>query len=232
MRGASSRRRRRHGTEATPRDVDRGRAARDVLPVGRGLLAGWFGGTTQTGQCVTPERATGVAAVHACVQFMAETISTLPLRPYRRLPDGDRMVHTEHPLYRVLHDQANRVQTAQELREMLVAAVALYGDADDYAIKVIDSSGAVREDAIPMHPAGGSRPSGAVDRTAALRVDARRTAADVSLKTRSCMSATAPATGSSGSRRSRSPGRRSGSRSRSKSTRGRFIRTGSRPARF
>jgi HK97 family phage portal protein len=110
---------------------------------------GWFTGTTQSGQCVTPERAVGVAAVHACTQFLAETISTLPLGVYRRLPGGDREIDTEHPLYPVLHDRANRVQTAQELREMLVASVALQGNA--YAMKVLGNDGAVQE-LVPMHP--------------------------------------------------------------------------------
>lgn len=50
------------------------------------------------GQLVTPERATGLAAVHACVQLIAETVASLPLAPYRRTKGGGREPDTTHPL--------------------------------------------------------------------------------------------------------------------------------------
>lgn len=107
------------------------------------------GGMTSSGQAVTPERATGVAAVHACVQLIAESIATLPLAPYRRLEDGDRMIDKDHSLYRVLSVQANQVQTATEFREQLLASVLLTGNG--YAQKVYDTRGALRE-LVPLHP--------------------------------------------------------------------------------
>lgn len=113
-------------------------------------LAEALGGRLATsGQAVTPERATGIAAVHACVQLIAESIATLPLAPYRRLEDGDRIVDRDHPLYRVLGVQANAVQTAVEFREQLLASVLLTGNG--YALKVIDGRGSVRE-LVPLHP--------------------------------------------------------------------------------
>lgn len=107
------------------------------------------GPRTSSNQWVTPERATGVAAVHACVQLIAETIATLPLAPYRRLDDGDRVVDRDHPLYRVLAIQPNQVQTAAEFREQLLASVLLTGNG--YAQKVYDGLGTIRE-LIPLHP--------------------------------------------------------------------------------
>jgi HK97 family phage portal protein len=122
----------------------RSRSSRDPY------LSELFGGAlSQAGQSVTPERATGVAAVHACVQLIAETVASLPLAPYRRLDNGDRQTDSAHPLYRVLHDRANAVQTAFEFREQLLASVLLTGNG--YALKEIDGRGDVRS-LVPLHP--------------------------------------------------------------------------------
>ncbi len=101
------------------------------------------------GQWVTPETAVGCAAVHACVQLIAETVASLPLAPYRRTEDGGRLVDTMQPLYRVLHDQANQVQTAMEHREQLIASCLLTGNG--FSLKVLDGRGAVTQ-LLPLHP--------------------------------------------------------------------------------
>jgi len=101
------------------------------------------------GQWVTPETATGVPAVHACVQLIAETVATLPLAPYRRTEDGGRQIDTNHPLHHLLHDQANQVQTAMEFREQFVASCLLTGNG--YALKDLDGRGAVTQ-LLPVHP--------------------------------------------------------------------------------
>lgn len=93
------------------------------------------------GSSISPESATGIAAVHACVQLIAESVASLPLAPYRRLDDGGKLPDTAHPLYSVLHDQANKVQTAMEFREQLIASVLLTGNG--YAKKIINGRGAV-----------------------------------------------------------------------------------------
>ena len=102
-----------------------------------------------TGQWVSEDTATGVPAVHACVQLIAESVASLPLAPYKRQPDGSKITDAAHPLYDVLHDRANRVQTAFEFREQFVASCLLTGNA--YALKVMDPRGAIRE-LIPIHP--------------------------------------------------------------------------------
>lgn len=105
-------------------------------------LAEHFGmRANSAGQFVSEDRATGIAAVHACVQLIAETIASLPLAPYRRTDAGGKTVDTQHPLYNVLHHQANSVLTAFELREMLVASCLLTGNG--FALKDIDGRGAV-----------------------------------------------------------------------------------------
>mgnify|MGYP000067039158 CR=1 FL=1 len=105
---------------------------------------------SSTGQFVNADNAVGIAAVHACVQLIAETVASLPLSPYIRLPDGSKELDHGHPLFNVLHNQANRIQTAFEFREQLVASCLLTGNA--YAIKIINSRGEIKE-LIPVHPA-------------------------------------------------------------------------------
>jgi HK97 family phage portal protein len=113
-------------------------------------LAEMFGvRETTTGQIVTPETATGIPAVHACVQLIAESIASLPLTPYRRLDDGSKIPDTSHHLYNVLHVQANQIQTAFEFREQLIASCLLTGNG--YARKIIDNHGQVIE-LLPLHP--------------------------------------------------------------------------------
>lgn len=91
---------------------------------------------------VTPATAQGVSAVYACVQAVAETVASLPLVLHRRL-EGDRERATDHPLYRVLHDQFNPELTALEGREYLMACVLLKGNG--YARVVRGWDGQVRE---------------------------------------------------------------------------------------
>lgn len=82
----------------------------------------------------------GVSAVYACVSAIAETVASLPLILFKR--DGeDRTRASEHPLYRVLHDQANEHQTALEFRELMQANVLLRGNA--YARIEFDGAGQV-----------------------------------------------------------------------------------------
>ena len=97
---------------------------------------------------VNANTAQGVSAVYACVGAISETVASLPLILFRR--DGeDRQRATDHPLYRVLHDQSNEQQTALEFREWMMAAVLLRGNA--YAKIIRGNDGQVRE-LLPMAP--------------------------------------------------------------------------------
>jgi HK97 family phage portal protein len=97
---------------------------------------------------VTPSSAQSVSAVYACVSAISETVASLPLIVYRRNGE-DRERASDHPLYRVLHDQANPEQTALEFRELMQANVLLCGNA--YARIVRGTDGQVRE-LHPLHP--------------------------------------------------------------------------------
>lgn len=98
---------------------------------------------------VTPTTAQSVSAVYACVQAIAETTASLPLILYRRGEDGDRERATDHPLYRVLHDQFNPEMTALEGREYLQASVLLKGNGFAKIVRGYD--GQVRE-LWPLNP--------------------------------------------------------------------------------
>ena len=97
---------------------------------------------------VTPATAQGVSAVYACVQAISETTASLPLILFKRNGD-DRERATDHPLYRVLHDQANPEQTALEAREYMQACVLLRGNAFARIVRGYD--GQVRE-LWPLNP--------------------------------------------------------------------------------
>ena len=97
---------------------------------------------------VNPATAQSISAVYACTQSISETVASLPLILYRRNGD-DRVRATDHPLYRVLHEQANEQQTALEFREWMQACVLLRGNA--YARIVTGWDGQVRQ-LLPISP--------------------------------------------------------------------------------
>lgn len=72
--------------------------------------------TSKSGQVVTLETALRVSTVFACVRVIADGLAQVPLKLYH---EDTRTVAREHPLYPVLHDQANDWQTSYEFRETL-----------------------------------------------------------------------------------------------------------------
>jgi HK97 family phage portal protein len=98
---------------------------------------------------VNPTTAQSVSAVYACVNAISETTASLPLILFRRKGNDDRERATDHPLYSVLHDQANENQTALEFREYAQACVLLRGNA--YARIIRGYDGQVRE-LLPLRP--------------------------------------------------------------------------------
>lgn len=108
----------------------------------------WSNFASLTGGPVNPASAQGVSAVYACVSAISETVASLPLILYKRDGEG-RSPAPDHPLYRVLHDQANENQTALEFREWMQAAVLLRGNA--FARIMRGNDGQVRE-LLPLSP--------------------------------------------------------------------------------
>jgi len=90
---------------------------------------------------VNATTAQSVSAVYACVGAISETVASLPLILFKRNGE-DRNTAPDHPLYKVLHDQANPQMTALEFRESMQAAVLLRGNS--YARIVRGNDGQVR----------------------------------------------------------------------------------------
>ena len=118
------------------------------------------------GGSITPGRAESLSTVYACVSAISETIASLPLILYRRTPDDGRERAPDHPLYRVLHEQPNELQTALEFREMMTAMVLLRGNAHAEIIRGNDGQVIAL---VPLMP----------DRVITLQLDNGRLAYDV-----------------------------------------------------
>lgn len=88
-----------------------------------------FAGSSFNGKPVTVDSALQLSTVWACVRLVSETISTLPLGFYKKLPDGSREAATDHPLYELLHNQPNADMTAVQFWEAVIASMLLWGNA-------------------------------------------------------------------------------------------------------
>lgn len=104
----------------------------------------WLGGgsvSTAAGVNVTPETAWQCGAVLACMRILSGTVAQLPLKVYRRTPNGKEPA-PDHPVQRVLK-WPNDEWTSFEWRERLVNDSCLFGSS--YNQLVLDGKGVVRE---------------------------------------------------------------------------------------
>lgn len=85
------------------------------------------GGTN--GKAVSVDSALQLSTVWACVRLISETISTLPLGFYEKMPDGSRRAATDHHLYEILHNQPNAEMTAAQFWQAVIASMLLWGNA-------------------------------------------------------------------------------------------------------
>jgi HK97 family phage portal protein len=92
-------------------------------------LVDLFGGTTDAGVLVSEQSAMRASAVYACVTLIAKTIGSLPLKVYRRKPNGDSLEVPDTLPYYLLHDEPNPAMTSCVWREFLTANVLLGGNA-------------------------------------------------------------------------------------------------------
>lgn len=106
------------------------------------LNTGLFGVGYQPGDFVLR-----LSAVWACVRLISETISTLPLNVYERLPDGGRRLATEHPLFRLLRYEPNADMSAQTFWQAYAASMLLGGEG--YGVKRLIGSRVVSIDFVP-----------------------------------------------------------------------------------
>ncbi len=98
---------------------------------------------------VTVDTAMKAAAVYACNKVLSETIASLPLFVYHRLPAGGKEPVQDHPLSDILHYAPNDFQTSYEWREGYVSHLNFRGNS--YQQKIM-KAGRIRQ-LIPLNPA-------------------------------------------------------------------------------
>jgi portal protein len=84
----------------------------------------------------------------ACVRRIAEAVSTVPTKVYRKPRGGQREEAYDHPLYELLGDEPNEWQDPLQFRETLAVHCAVTNNA--YAFKNVVRGKLV--ELIPDHP--------------------------------------------------------------------------------
>jgi len=89
-----------------------------------------FGGSsTASGTTVNVETSLQLSAVYACVKVLAESVAAMPLFMVRRTGKRSKEKATDHPAYRLVHEQPNPEMTSLEFREMMMGHLTLRGNA-------------------------------------------------------------------------------------------------------
>lgn len=95
---------------------------------------------SHTDEMVTDATVLSLSSAWACVNLLAGTIGSLPLKVYRTV-DGQRSSYDDHPLARILAASPNADQTALDFWEFNVASQELRGNS--YALKSVNGAGNV-----------------------------------------------------------------------------------------
>ena len=103
----------------------------------------WAKGVTPHAPASPAAVLSNLAVAARCVSLRSELLASVPLKLYRKLPNGDREHATETPLALALGDLANPLTTSFEMREFLVRQLDLTGNS--FARLVRDGGGQVRE---------------------------------------------------------------------------------------
>lgn len=78
---------------------------------------------------VTFDTAMTQSAFWASARLLSETVSSMPIRCVKKMPDGSRKIDTEYMLYRTINFQPNRYQTRTEFFETLMLNLVTDGNA-------------------------------------------------------------------------------------------------------
>lgn len=81
------------------------------------------------GKNVSVDSAMQLSTVWACVRLISETVSTLPMRVYKKRPGGGRDVADKHPLYDLLCRSPNAEMTPGRFMLLIVACLVVRGNA-------------------------------------------------------------------------------------------------------
>lgn len=112
----------------------------------------WYqprGTLTSSGVSVTPETALNIATWNACLRILSNTLAMLPLVTYRRTADDGKDRATNHPLYAVLHDRPNTLQTSFQFRQGQMRDLVSRGNA--YA-RILSGPRGTVDQLVPLSP--------------------------------------------------------------------------------
>ena len=84
---------------------------------------------SKAGVRVGRETAMRVSAVYSCCRILAESIASLPVHLYRRLPGGGKERATDHPMYDLVHRAPNPQMSAYQWMETMVYHMVMTGNA-------------------------------------------------------------------------------------------------------
>lgn len=92
---------------------------------------------TASGVSIGPGNAMRVPAVACAVGLISETIGAIPVKLYDRT---SKATLTDHPAYRLVHDEANEWTSAAELRRDLTLDALLHGAGHAQVIRLTDGT--------------------------------------------------------------------------------------------
>lgn len=91
----------------------------------------WYRSVTEptaSGEEIDEQTALTCAAVFAAVRVLGETVASLPLEVFERLPNGGKRSAPEHPMYPVLHDEFNPEMSSFIGRETMQGHLGTWGN--------------------------------------------------------------------------------------------------------
>ncbi len=97
-----------------------GNDQQDYGPIGRAQ--------SDAGPVVSPQKALSLSAVWSCTRLVSQTIATLPLGLYERMPDGSRKLADGAGPSRVISVKANADMTAVTFWECIISQALLLGN--------------------------------------------------------------------------------------------------------
>lgn len=84
--------------------------------------------SVSSGVTVNKSTALNYSAVYAAIRVLSESVASLPLFVYRRLPDGGKEKVTDEPIASILHDSPNRFYTMFTMLETAMAHILTWGN--------------------------------------------------------------------------------------------------------
>lgn len=122
-----------------------------AVPLSSPNIWAWLAGgnnPTVSGELINHFTAMQQTTVYACVNLLAESVASLPLRIYERTTKG-RLEDVDHPLYWLLSIEPNPEMTAFTFLETLTGCLALTGNA--YA-EILENRAGDIAGLYPLHP--------------------------------------------------------------------------------